>query len=103
MAYCPKRRAEINAAATVCPHCGYDFPLDGPEPFTPRRDFAHSTLANIALIVGMIAAGFGCAGTVLGLFVSISNGEWFNALVICPIAFFLQLAMLVVFVRVQRI
>jgi hypothetical protein len=103
MAYCPKCRGVLDAAATVCPHCGYDFPLGGPEPAAPRRDFAHSTLANIALIVGMIAAGFGCAGAVLGFVVSLSNGEWVNAFFVAPLAFFLQLAMLVVFVRVQRI
>jgi hypothetical protein len=103
MAYCPKCRGVLDAAATVCPYCGYDFPLGGPEPAPPRRDFAHSTLANIALIVGMVAAGFGCAFALIGVVVSLLRGDWAKALIEHPLAFFLCLSMLVVFVRVQKI
>jgi hypothetical protein len=103
MAFCPNCRGVVDAAAVVCPHCGYDFPLGGPDPITPRRDLAHSTLANIALIVGIVAAGLGCIAAIVGGIVSLVNGELFTAIVVRPLAFFLQLAMLVVFVRVQRV
>jgi hypothetical protein len=41
--------------------------------------------------------------TVIALAGALMNGQRLTALVVGPLAFFLQLAMLVVFVRVQRI
>lgn len=100
MAYCPKCSKVLDEAAVVCPHCGYDFPAGNPN---PRRGFAYSSLANVALFIGILAAGFGCLATVFISLEALWNGHWFTALVAGPIAFFLQLAMLVVFIRVQRL
>jgi hypothetical protein len=100
MAFCPNCQGVMDAAAVACPHCGYDFP---PASADPRRGIAYSPLANLALVVGIVAAGLGCAVAVLAAVAALLNGQWSNALVVAPLAFFLQLAMLVVFVRVQRI
>jgi len=99
MAYCPKCAGVLDSGAVVCPHCGYDFPPGSPD---LRRGIADSLLADIALFVGMVAAGFACLVAVIGSVSGLINAEWMTALVYGPLAFFLCLAMLVVFVRVQR-
>jgi hypothetical protein len=99
MAYCPKCDVPLDTNAVVCPNCGYDFPPGNPV----SRGIAYSPLANLALLIGIIAAGFGCLVTVIATVRALLNAEWGVALVVGPLAFFLQLAMLVVFVRVQRI
>ena len=100
MAFCPKCAGALDVAAVVCPHCGYDFPAGNPH---PRRGIAYSPLANVALIVGIVAAGFGCLMSAIATVYALANAEWLTALIVGPLAFFLQLAMLVVFVRVQRL
>ena len=100
MAFCPKCKGVLDAAAIACPRCGYDFPPGNPD---PRRGIAFSPIANLALIVGTVAAGLGCGAAVIASIAALINGQWVTALVLGPLAFFLQLAMLVVFVRVQRI
>ena len=100
MAFCPKCQGVLDAAAVACPHCGYDFP---PGNADPRRGIAYSPLANLALVVGIVAAWLGCAAVVIASVGALMSGQWVAALVVGPLAFFLQLAMLVVFVRVQRI
>jgi hypothetical protein len=100
MAYCPKCAGVLDTAAVVCPHCDYDFPAGNPN---PGRGFAYSPLANLALFVGMFATGFGCLAAVVVSIGALFDGHWFTALIAGPFAFFLQLAMLVVFVRVQRL
>ena len=100
MAYCPKCSGVMEAAAVVCPHCGYDFAPNEPE---PRRGIAYSGLANLALMVGILAAGLGCAACVIVAGVALLRGELLIALILAPLAFLHQLAMWVVYVRVQRI
>jgi uncharacterized membrane protein YvbJ len=70
---------------------------------THRRKggFAYSRLADIALVVSSIAAIGGCAVTLIAIVVAAYNGELVQAFVVLPIAFFLQMGMLVVFERVQ--
>src|SRR5713226_1542284 len=100
MAFCPKCKGVLDTAAVACPHCGYDFPPGDPD---PRRGIAYSPLANLALVVGTVAAGLGCAAAVIASVSAVINGECVSALLLGPLAFFLQLAMLVVFVRVQQV
>jgi len=99
MAYCPKCAGVLDLGAVVCSHCGYDFPPGNPN---LRRGIVYSMLANIALFVGIVAAGFACLLAVITTISGLFNAEWMTALVYGPLAFFLCLAMLVVFVRVQR-
>ena len=99
MAYCPQCNGVLDARAVACPQCGYDFP----PPAEPSRGLAYSRLADVALFVGMVVAGLGAAASVVGSVVAMLNGEWLIGLVICPLTFFLKLALLVVFVRVQRV
>jgi hypothetical protein len=89
----------MDAAATVCSHCGYEFPPHDPD---PRRGIAYSRLADMALFVGSLVAGLGSIGAIFTTIFAIINGEWLMAGQ-APIAFFLCLAMLVVFIRVQRL
>jgi hypothetical protein len=101
VAYCPECGGEMDAAAPACPRCGYDFPQP-PEPPAPPG-LAYSPLAEVALVVGIVAAGIGCLLAIVAAAVALVQGEWGRALIVSPLAFFLQLAMLVVFVRVRRI
>jgi Uncharacterised protein family UPF0547 len=100
MAYCPQCRGVLEAAAVVCPHCGYDFPPGSPD---RRRGIVYSPLADLALIIGIVAAGLGCAVALVGSVFALLRSQWLEALIVGPLTFFLLLAMLVVFVRVQRI
>src|SRR5450755_3124996 len=99
MAFCPKCNGVMDTTAIVCPHCGYDFAPAQWRDF----DFAHSPLANFALVFGAVASGLGCAACVIASVIALVNGQWVAALIGCPLAFIYQLAMLVVFLRVQRI
>jgi hypothetical protein len=96
MAICPKCRGTLDLTSTVCPHCGYDFP-----PPDSRRGIVYSPLADLALVIGTVVAGLGCVAAVLVSAAALLRGEWIG-LFWCPLVFFLLLAMLVVFVRVQQ-
>ena len=102
MAYCPKCAAEMEYRDTVCPQCGYDFPAE-PVKSLRRTGIAYSVWADVALMVGGVASGLTC---VLDLLVGIAllvQRQYFEALIVCPLVFFLSLAMLVVFLRVQKL
>ena len=100
MAFCPKCNGPMEMGEVACPHCGYDF-NSGPR--LRREGIAYTPLANFALLVGTLAAGLGCLVAVTGSIAGLFQGEWITSLVVCPLAFFLQMAMLVVFVRVQNV
>lgn len=68
-----------------------------------RTGFAYSPLADFALLVSMIAATIGSVSTAIGSIVAIFHGHFFEGLFIGPIAFFLQLGMLVTFLRVTKL
>lgn len=105
MAYCPKCNAEMNANDVACPQCGYDFPNTQAEAEARQRweGLAYSPLADIALLVSMIAAVLGCCGAIVFTIIAMLQGQLLSAIVVGPIAFFLQLGMLVVFLRVQNV
>ena len=61
MAFCPECNHEIPAAASVCSHCGYDFPLDDPKPIAGERRWEMTILgaiAAVALIAGVTLNGW---------------------------------------------
>lgn len=100
MAFCPKCRQPIDAMAIICPHCGHDFSRRSP-PGVERKGLAYSNLANLALVVGQLAAALGViVAIVIWIFAAI-NGEWLQALFTGPITTLLMLALLVVFARVM--
>jgi hypothetical protein len=101
MAYCPECKGEMLPTAIVCPHCGYDFPVDSHKG-NPSRGFAYSPLADLALVAGMVAAIIAACGAVIASVVSIFHGQFVNGFVVYPIAFLVQLGVLVVFLRVQQ-
>ncbi len=102
MAFCPKCNGEMDVIAKACPHCGYDFAL--PPVFTSDEPgIIYSGLADVALTISSIAAGLGCIGAIIVAIRALTRSHLFEAFVLCPIAFFLQLGMLVVFERVRRI
>lgn len=104
MAFCPQCRGELEATAAACPHCGYDFPLRDPELLRPPAPgIAYSRFADVSLVVGIVAAGLGCVVTGVGAVVALGRGNLWDGLVVAPFQFFVLFALLVVFVRVQRI
>ncbi len=102
MAYCPKCNAEMGARDVVCPSCGYNFPTE-PEQVLKRTGIADSVWADVALMVGGVAAGFCCLGSVFYALVMLIQGQFLQGFVVAPLAFFLNLAMLVVFLRIQKV
>jgi hypothetical protein len=102
MAYCPKCNGEMGQQDLVCPHCGYDFPPE-PERMPERTGIAYSAWADVALHVGGVVTAIVCVFTAFGSVVALFSGEFAKGLIAGPIIFFLSLAMLVVFIRVQRL
>ena len=97
MAFCPKCFAAMEATEVVCPSCGYDFP----EESIPKLEgFAYSTFADVALVVSMVAAGLGCIVAVYLAVMFLVFGAWSQSFT-AAIAFFLQLGMLIVYMRVS--
>jgi len=88
-----------------CSDCGFDFPdtllIDTKS--DPKSGFAHSPLADVSLIIGGIAAGFGCVGAIVSGIVALASGQFWNALFVAPVTFFLCFAMLVVYIRIQHV
>jgi hypothetical protein len=102
MAYCPKCKGEMDSAALACPHCGYNFP-DPSSAAAPRKTgFAYSPLADLALLVCMIAAVIGAGGAGFATIWAIWKGDFIIGFFWGPIATLLQLGMFVVFLRVQQ-
>jgi hypothetical protein len=101
MAFCPECRETIDAAAITCSHCGYDFT----EPAKPPSRFAgweFSPLAYLALFVASIAAGIGSVLALVAIVITVLQFDLLRGLVLLPLAFLYQFAMLVLFVREYR-
>ena len=105
MATCPKCRGEMKTLELVCPHCGYDFPPSEPadtEGFR-REGIEYSALADVALLISALAAAIGCLASLWMIGVSLfATRRWGDAFLLYPLTFFLQLGMLVVFLRTMR-
>jgi hypothetical protein len=86
----------------VCPSCGYDFPSE-PDRALGRAGIAYSAWADVALMVGGVVAGLSCVGSVFYSLAMLIQGKFLLGLLVGPVAFFLNLAMLVVFLRIQKI
>jgi hypothetical protein len=99
MAFCPKCKAAMSAMEISCPSSGYVTP--GTDPSSKKGGFAYSSLANLALIVSTIAGAFSCLLTIYFSLIALSAGQLFHGLILGPIAFFLQLGLVVVFLRIQ--
>ena len=98
MANCPQCKGEMNVTATYCPHCGYDFPLAQPEK-PLRRGIVYNAFADLSLVIGMFVAAIGAilALVVIGATLFDRN---FRVSFFGVVAFFMQVAMYVVFQRV---
>ena len=88
--------------AIECTHCGYDFPSKNSDGRASQSGFAYSPLADVALIVSMIAASIGACAAAIAAVAGLYHGQFLNGLVLYPIACLLQIGMLVVFLRVQQ-
>ena len=103
MAYCPECNGEMPVTAVECPHCEFRFPETPRENSDRRPGFAWSPLADIALIVSTVAAAIGaCISVFFGL-IALSQGMFFQALVVAPIGFLIQLGIVVAFLRIQEL
>ena len=102
MAYCPKCKAEMSATDIVCSNCGFDFPTATTDSPPGESGIAHSSLADLALIISTFASSIACLIAIGYSLIALSAGQLFHGLVLGPIAFFLQLGMVVVFLRVQE-
>lgn len=98
MATCPNCKGAMSVTAPVCPHCGYDFPLQKPEKPQPRG-IAYSALADFALVIGMISAAIGALGMLILCGAAVLDHN-FRAAFEAALRFFVLLALYVVFVRV---
>ena len=101
MAFCSACNAVMSAMEVRCPHCGYLPPATDPN--VRRSGIAHSSLADFALVVSTIATTFSCLLTLYFSLITLSAGQLFNGLVLCPIAFLVQLGLVVVFLRIQEV
>jgi uncharacterized membrane protein YvbJ len=62
MASCPNCGGQMSVTQVVCPHCGYDFPVQN-RPHTTqaaeKKGIAYTALADFALVMGMLISGLG--------------------------------------------
>lgn len=100
MAFCPKCKGEMPALAVRCPNCWFDFPAERPD--RSSGGFAYSPLADLALTISAVAAGFGAFVAVLVAVAAIAQGQFFAGLIVAPLASLLNVGMLVTFLRVSR-
>jgi hypothetical protein len=93
----------MEATATICPHCGYDFPPPdlGFESTTGRR--RSSPLVRLALLFGMLTAVLGSLAAVILAVVAVFNEQWLLGIAVGLLAFFQQLALAIVFFTVLEI
>jgi hypothetical protein len=101
MAFCPKCKGTMSAMDIECPQCGYVTP--GTDPIPKKSGIAYSSLADIALIGSTIAAAFSCLITIYYSVIMLLSGNLFHGFVLGPSAFFLELGMVVVFLRIQDV
>ena len=115
---CPHCGTELPAVSDAfCSECGgeLDRPHPGTEgmrqilsergerrlpPSTPGSGFAYSACAEVALFVGIVCTFLGCVLTVILFVVMLGQRQWLY-LIAGPLGFFMQLAMLVVFLRMK--
>jgi hypothetical protein len=100
MAFCPNCKREIDATALVCPHCNYDFGQTSDTARERTRGFPYGSLGDTALMISSIAAGIGMLASVFFSVILLLSGDLCSGLFLCPLAFFLCLGMMVVFMRV---
>jgi hypothetical protein len=98
MPFCPDCNGEMDERAVVCPHCGYDFP---PEPESPQQ--RNKIWADLVLVMGALVAAFACVRLALYSFLAISEGEYLRGLVDGPMGILVSLALLITFIRVQKL
>lgn len=101
IAFCPNCHLEIPATAVVCPHCEYDFPEVDTPAQSSERGFPYNSLANIALLISTVAAGIGMAAALFFSVIALCSGDLCSGLFLGPVAFFVQMGLMVVFLRVQ--
>lgn len=102
-ATCPKCNGKMSVTETVCPHCGYDFPLLGYPNATrspEKNGIAYTALGDFALVIGMVISGLGAIGALVAGVLLTAGGNYFAGLVQAPLSFFMSLALYVVFQRV---
>jgi hypothetical protein len=102
MAYCPRCSREMGGSETTCPHCGYDFPAE-PDAVLRRSGIAYSAWADMALMIGGVVAGLSAVVAVFYSLAMLLQGNLLCGLVLGPVGFFFNLALLVVFLRIQRV
>lgn len=103
MATCPNCGGQMSVSQIVCPHCGYDFPLQartGTTQTAQKKGIAYSPLADFALAIGMLFTALGAIVSLIGIVVLTLSGHYATGLIQAPISFFMSLALFVVFQRV---
>ena len=79
----------------------FDFPSDTNLRRGAKNGFAYSPFADIALMVSTLACAAGALMTVVWSIGALVNRMWLEGFVIGPIAFLIQVGLLVAFLRVQ--
>ena len=100
MATCPKCDGPMESTDGVCLQCQLEFQNTLATSPAPKVGFAYSRVADLALTVGLCCAVLGCVVAILWTLVLMARG---NALapMIGVLAFFQQLGMVIVFMRVS--
>ena len=91
----------MGAADAVCPHCGYNFPVEGIGSPGRRKSFAHSKAADIILLLATVAAGIGCLVMAVAGIAAVIRDNLEQG-VHCAFALVLLAGLLIVFLRVSN-
>jgi len=102
MAFCPKCGGEMGDHDAACPKCGYDFP-EYTKTFPERRGLEFSAWASYALNIAGIVMLLSALASLLFSIAMLLQGNWLQGLFSGPISFILSIALLIVFLRVEKI
>ena len=101
MAYCLKCEKEIGGTEGICPHCGYDCPATTQA--SPRGGLLYGPLAELALVIGQLAAAVACLVVIVDIVRAVAAREWAAGLLEGPLMFLVLLGVFVAFGRVRNI
>jgi hypothetical protein len=97
--------------STICPHCGRALTATGTLVYSQRtaarasanQDFAYSGFSDLVLTMAAVVALLSGLLTVGWSIVALVNGDLWNGLAMGPLGTILQIALVIVFLRVRHL
>lgn len=96
---CPNCGFEILENEEQCPECGN--PITAEDIKQQKTDFAYSRFADIALVIGQVPCFMAALAFLFMIPASLIKANWLDGILYYPCAFFIAVALQVVFARAR--